>query len=258
MIEDKIQGGIEWKRQRLGKITGSEIYVLTKNHKRAMTDEELAAFKAANPKSRVTTVEEAFSDATYTYLNRKVMENYLPLTSQSIAAVNAVNEYIEEHTVSNKAMQYGTFWEDAARRRYAEVMNCEVLEVGFEPYKQYPNLVGVSPDGMVRESKGGVEIKCPFTMEKHLQHFLYSTPLDLKENDEQYYWQCVACMLVTDCDYWDFVSFNPYLSVSKQLKILRIPRDEQDINLLRSRITLSVEYMREKMRELDNIPIIIK
>ena len=258
MKEDKIQGGIEWKRARLGKITGSEIYVLTKNHKRAMTDEELAVFKAANPKSRVTTVEEAFSDATYTYLNRKVMENYLPLTSQSIAAVNAVNEYIEEHTVSNKAMQYGTLWEDAARRRYAEVMNCEVLEVGFEPYKQYPNLVGVSPDGMVRESKGGVEIKCPFTMEKHLQHFLYETPLDLKENDEQYYWQCVACMLVTDCDYWDFVSFNPYLSVSKQLKILRIPRDEQDINLLRSRITLSVEYMREKMRELDNIPTIIK
>lgn len=254
----EFQGDIAWKRQRLGKITASEISCLLKNHKRAMTDEELAAFKAANPKSRVTTVEEPFSDASYTYLNRKVMENYLPLNSKSQDAINAVDEYIEEHSVQNAAMRWGSFWEDAARNRYAEAMGYEVIQVGFVPYKKYPNLMGVSPDGLLREEKGGVEIKSPFTLEKHLQYLMYQTPQDLKENSEEYYWQCYANMLVTDCDFWDFVSFNPYISLSKQLKILRIPRDESEIELLKSRIDLAVLYMKEKMQQLDNIKTIIK
>jgi len=257
-IVDMEQRSREWQRARLGKITASEISCLMKNHKRAMTDEELAAFKAANPKSRVTTVEEAFSDATFTYLNRKVMENYLPLNSTSQESINIVDEYIEEHSVQNAAMRWGTFWEDAARNRYSEVMGYEIIQVGFVTYEKYPRLMGVSPDGLVREEKGGIEIKSPFTLEKHLQYLMYQTPQDLKENSEEYYWQCYANMLVTDCDFWDFVSFNPYISLSKQLKILRIPRDESEIELLKSRIDLAVLYMKEKMQQLDNIKTIIK
>ena len=258
MKEDKIQGGIEWKRQRLGKITASEISCLMKNHKRAMTDDELAAHKAANPKSRVTTVEEAFSDASFTYLNRKVMENYLPLSYSTDEEKNVVDEYIEEHSITNRAMSWGVLWEDTARKRYAESMGYEVLEVGFVPYDKYPKIMGVSPDGLIREENGGCEIKCPYTMEKHLQHLLYKTPQDIKENDEAYYWQMYACMLVTDRDFWDFVSFNPYVSRSKQLKILRVNRDEEEIKTLSERIDLAVSYIREKMKELDNIQTIIK
>lgn len=258
MKEDKIQGGIEWKRQRLGKITASEISCLMKNHKRAMTDDELAAHKAANPKSRVTTVEEAFSDASFTYLNRKVMENYLPLSYSTDEEKNVVDEYIEEHSITNRAMSWGVLWEDTARKRYAESMGYEVLEVGFVPYDKYPKIMGVSPDGLIREENGGCEIKCPYTMEKHLQHLLYKTPQDIKENDEAYYWQMYACMLVTDRDFWDFVSFNPYVSRSKQLKILRVNRDEEEIKTLSERIELAVSYIREKMQELDNIQTIIK
>lgn len=258
MKEDKIQGGIEWKRQRLGKITASEISCLMKNHKRAMTDDELAAHKAANPKSRVTTVEEAFSDASFTYLNRKVMENYLPLSYSTDEEKNVVDEYIEEHSITNRAMSWGVLWEDTARKRYAESMGYEVLEVGFVPYDKYPKIMGVSPDGLIREENGGCEIKCPYTMEKHLQHLLYKTPQDIKENDEAYYWQMYACMLVTDRDFWDFVSFNPYVSRSKQLKILRVNRDEEEIKTLSERIDLAVSYIREKMQDLDNIQTIIK
>lgn len=257
-IVDMEQRSREWQRARLGKITASEISCLMKNHKRAMTDEELAAFKAANPKSRVTTVEEAFSDATFTYLNRKVMENYLPLNSESIDAINAVDEYIEEHSVQNGAMRYGTMWEDSARDRYAEEMGYEVKQVGFVTYDKYPKLVGVSPDGLIEEQNGGCEFKCPFTLEKHLQHLMYTTPQDLKENEEEYYWQCYANMLVFKADFWDFVSFNPYISYSKQLKVLRIHRDEAEINNLVYRIDLAVDYMRLKMEELDNIQKIIK
>lgn len=258
MKEDKIQGGIDWKRQRLGKITASEIYCLMKDRKEPMTEKELAEWKAANPKSRTTTKVVPFSDATFTYLNRKIMENYLPVNSESVEALNMVDEYIEEHSIQNSAMRYGTFWEDSARERYAEEMGYNVKQVGFIPYDRFPNLVGVSPDGLVEEENGGCEFKCPFSLEKHLQHLMYNTPQDLKDNEEEYYWQCYANMLVTGRDFWDFVSFNPYISYSKQIKILRIHRDEDEINSLIGRIVLAVEYIRDKMHELDKIDKIIK
>jgi len=252
------QRSSEWQRIRLGKLTASEIYVLMKDRKEPMTEEELAAHKAANPKSRTTTKIVPFSDATFTYLNRKVMERFLPLNSESIDAMNVVDDYILEHSVQNAAMRFGTEWEDTARQRYAETMGYEVFEVGFVPYEKYPNIVGVSPDGLNRQENGGVEIKSPFTMEKHLQHLMYQTPQDLKENEEEYYWQCYANMLVTNRDFWDFVSFNPYVYYSKQLKVLRIQRDESEINLLAERIDLAVDYMIRKMEEIESVQTIIK
>ena len=252
------QRTLDWQKARLGKITASEISCLMKDRKEAMTDEELAAWKEANPKSRVTTKVVPFSDATFTYLNRKVMENYLPLNSKSQDAQNAVEDYIEEHSFSNAATRWGVLWEDMARLKYAAAMNYEVMQMGFVPYQKYPKLMGVSPDGLIREEKGGVEIKCPYTLEKHLQHLTYETPQDLKDNEEEYYWQCYANMLVTETDFWDFVSFNPYISKSLQLKVLRIQRDEQEIKALSERIDLAVLYMKEKMQQLDSIQTIIK
>ncbi|MBO4787072.1 MAG: YqaJ viral recombinase family protein [Prevotella sp.] len=254
MIEQRT---IEWHKQRLGKITASEIYVLAKDRKVAMTDEELAEYKAANPKSRVTTKVVPFSDATFTYLNRKVMENSMPLWSKDVVSINMIEEYVEQHNVTNRAMQWGTDLEPMARDKYAEVMGYEVFEVGFIPYAKYPNLCGGSPDGLIREEKGMIEIKCPYTLEKHLEHFLYAKPDDLKEGNEQYYWQCIANMLFTDTEYCDFVSYCPYVSPSKQIKVLRIPRNEDDIKLLTERIKLAVDYIKIQLAILNDVKAII-
>lgn len=248
----------EWARARLGKITASEVHVLLKDHKEPMSDEELAEVRAANPKSRVTTKTAPFSEMTFSYLNRKIMENYLPLYSKSPDSMNAVNEYIEEHSETNKAMRYGTFWEDTARNRYADIMGYEILQVGFVPYKEYPKLAGASPDGMIREENGGCELKCPYTAEKHMQHMMYKSADDIKEYDNQYYWQMNMCMLVTGCDFWDFVSYSPYFSKSKQIKIIRVHRNEEDMELLKERISLAVKYMQETMEKLEEINKLIK
>lgn len=248
----------EWFRARLGHITSSEISVLMKDHKEAMTDDELAAFKEANPKSRVTTKMVPFSDATFTYLNRKVMEHYLPINSKDTYSQNCVDEYIEMHSMSNMATRYGTDIEPMARDRYAEVMGYEVYETGFVPYSKFPKLVGGSPDGVIRQEKGVIEIKSPFTLEKHLQHFLYEKPDDLKENEDEYYWQCVANIFFTETDFCDFISFCPYVSKSKQLKVLRIPRIEEEINLLSERIDIAVEYIRSQINKINNMQTIIK
>jgi len=255
VIEQRTQ---EWKKLRLGHITASEISVLLKDRKVQMTEEELAEYKAANPKSRATTKMAPFSDATFTYLNRKVMENLLPVNSDDTYAQNCVDEYIELHSQESAATRYGTEMESMARDKYAEAAGYEVYESEFVPYKVFPKLVGGSPDGLIRQEKGIIEIKCPFTLEKHLQHIMYNDQCELKENEEEYYWQCVSNMLFTDTEFCDFVSYCPYVSKSKQLKILRVHRDENEIKLLSDRIALGVSYMKEQLSLLSKVNMIIK
>lgn len=254
----ELQRTTQWHIERLGKLTASEIYVLMKDRKEPMTEEELAEFKKANPKSRTTTKIVPFSEATFTYLDSKVMESYLPLNSDRQEDINIINDYIDVHDISNRAMSHGTYWEDVARQRYSKETGHEVLEVGFIPYDKHPDFAGASPDGLLRDEEGGLEIKSPFTLEKHMQHYLYESQDELKENEPQYYWQCVMGMLTAGCDFWDFVSFCPYISYDKQFKSLRIHRRPEEINLLDERIDLAYKYYQEKKFQLDIIQKIIK
>ena len=250
------QRSSEWYRARLGHITASECSLLMKNHREPMTPEEIVAHKALNPKSRATLKEVPFSDATFTYLNAKVMENYLPLQSDDVLSRNIVDDFVEQHNYTSRAAEWGVMMEDEARNRYAELRGCQVEEVGFVPYDRFPKLVGGSPDGLVGDD-GGIEIKCPFTLDKHMQHYLYVNYAQLRENEPEYYWQCVMNMMVTGRVWWDFVSYCPYVAASKQIKVLRIPRDECDMRSLEDRITLAVEYMRRMMEKIEMTPNII-
>ena len=240
----------EWFLSRKGKMTASEIYLLLNNHKEAMTEEELAAFKAVNPKSRVTTKEVPFSDGTFTWLNRKVAEYFMP--------DDAFLEDNELKQVNNRAVQHGELWEPDARQRYAREMGYEVYEVGFIPLKGYEQFAGGSPDGMVREEPGIIEIKCAWNSEVHQDYLLFEKPEDLKEYNLQYYVQCQMNMVVTDTTFCDFVAFDPRTSKSKQLKVLRIPKDEEMCTLLLQRIDLAKQYYRERIDKINNAKIIIK
>ena len=240
----------EWFLARKGRMTASEIYLLLNNHKEPMNEEELAAFKAANPKSRTTTKEVPFSDGTFTWLNKKVAELYMP--------DDAFIEDNEQKQVYNKAVQYGEFWEPDARNRYAEAMGYEVYEVGFIPLKGYELFAGGSPDGMIREEQGLIEIKCAWNPDVHQDYLLFEKPEDLKEYNIQYYVQTQMNIIVTDCQFCDFVAFDPRTSHSKQLKVLRIPKDNEICDLLMQRIDLARDYYRERIERLDRIKTIIK
>ena len=240
----------EWFLARKGKMSASEIYLLLNNHKEPMTDEELAVFKAANPKSRVTTKEVPFSDGTFTWLNRKVAEYYMP--------DEAFLEDNELKQVNNKAVQHGELWESEARDRYALEMGYEVEEVGFIPLEGFEQFAGGSPDGVIVDEDGIIEIKCPWNPEVHQDYLLFEKPEDLKEYNLQYYCQCQMNMIVTGKTFCDFISFDPRTSKSKQLKVLRIPKDEDMCSLLMERIALAKAYYRERMEKLDKVQLIIK
>lgn len=252
------QRSLEWQAQRLGMITASEFSNLMKNSKQEvpMTTEEVEAYKAEHPRAKIipTTkkVEVAFSDATYTYLNRKVMERYIPKNT------GTCDEYIETHQVSNAAMRYGTDLEPMARDAYAKLMGYEVMEVEFIPLKGFETICGASSDGIVRNENGGVELKCPFFVEHHLEYLLLENIDQLKEIRPEYYWQMRLNMLAWDLEWYDFVSYCPYVSPSKQLKVLRMFRDTDIDGEITRRLTLARDHMGKLFKKLNTIQTIIK
>lgn len=250
-MANDLQRNRDWYLARKGKITASECYVLLNNSKVAMTEEELKVWKEQNPKSRITTKEVPFSSGTYTYLDEKIAEMYMP--------ENSFIEYMEECKFETKAMQWGTFWEEGARNRYQEALGYEVLDAPFIPLKGFENFAGGSPDGINRDVNGIIEIKCPYNPAVHMKHFLFTKPEDLKEDNLQYYVQtqynmiCVGQELGTEIDFCDFISYDPRTSKSKQLKVLRIPADKEMQGVLVERTELAVAYLREKIESINAV-----
>ena len=261
-MANNLQRTREWFLARKGKITASECYVLLNNSKVLMNDEELAIFREQNPKSRITTKEVPFSTGTYSYLDEKVAEMYMP--------DNAFLEFKEDFQYETKAMQWGTFWEENARERYKELVGIEVLDAPFIPLRGFENFAGGSPDGIIRigedvdGNNGIIEIKCPFNPSIHLKHFLYEKPEDLKDGNIQYYVQCQYNMLCVerefgyDVGYCDFISYDPRTSTTKQLKVLRVPADSEMQDELLYRTFLGVNYLREQIGKINNVESFIK
>lgn len=235
----------EWYLARRGKITASECYLLLANHKEAMTEEELAAYKEANPKSRVTTKEVPFSEGTFTYLKAKV--------SEKMMSEGAFLEDSAAKQIGNRATDWGTTFEAEARQLFAQAIGKDVLETGFDLAANYEEIFGGSPDGIVYDGlnrEAIVEIKCPWNSDKHLDYFLFESAEDLKEYNLQYYMQIQANMLIEQVDTGYFVSYDPRMEKHFKLKVLKIPADKEVQDTLIERVELAEKWIAEREQEL--------
>lgn len=239
----------EWYLSRKGKITASECVALMLNGKRDMTPEELEAFKLSNPKSKAKTTETPFSDATYTYLNEKVAERLM--------TDDAFIENIEGNGFKAKPLQWGIDHEDEAIARYIFDTSCSVTGIGFVPLKEYEHLVGGSPDGLVldtyRSTNGIIEVKCPYTSAVHIDYLLCNSVEELRKDTsygEKYYAQMQLNMMVTDTIWCDFVSYDPRMERSKQLKVLRVYRDDKWCAEMLVRLDMAQKYMDERIERI--------
>ena len=229
----------EWYLARKGKMTASEIYLLLNNRKEQMSEQELAEYKLANPKSRATTKDVPFNETTLKWLKSKVAERYM--TDGNYL------EFVDMHQIRSKAVEWGTDWEDEARKAYEVATGNKVDQVGFIDYSP---VCGGSPDGII--NGGIIEIKCPWTPEIHLDHLMLETADDLKEYNLQYYVQMQMNMLCADSKFGDFISYDPRLIGALQLKVLHIQRDEEICNMLIERIALAENEMITIIDKLTN------
>lgn len=192
------QGSEEWDRIRCGRFTASEMHLLIDSGKREMTAEELKARpKTGTGSSAKLTVDHSkFSEAGYTYINRKVAESLTGRIQESSYAFPLV---------------YGKELEAEAAQYFADLTGLEVTETGFQLFGEH---AGGSPDRFVGE-KEGLEIKCPFTSEKQIEYLMLTDVFDLKRCFPQIYWQIMSNLLFTGRDRWHLLTYDPRFKEEK-------------------------------------------
>ena len=153
-----------------------------------------------------------------------------------------IQQNIESY--SNKDIERGNEYEPIARLAYEFENDVSIKQIGFISYNDY---VGCSPDGLIGND-GGIEIKAR-NDDIHLG-LLLGDKID--SNTE---WQINMSMLITGCEWWDFVSYNP--NFKKSLFVKRVYPDSQKIEKLKKGFELG-EKMIKELLENENIKFELK
>lgn len=150
-------------------------------------------------------------------------------------------------TYQNGAMARGIELEAEARDAYSFERGVAVTESG---YVASPDMArtGCSPDGLLGDD-GLLEIKCPASMQKHLE------ALRTGAHAVEYRWQLQHQLMVTGRAWVDVVSFDPRFPDGLQLAVTRVERDEKAIAELRKEIETADAEVVAMVAELQQMKV---
>ena len=213
------QGSFDWRRERLGKFTGSCIHqLLTSGRKK----------------------EEIFGQSALKYIRKVAAERCLNDKMVNDDELFAV--FCEQTEVYNKAIAWGKEQELNARALFSKVSGYNIELPSCVDHASIANYAA-SPDGICFEKDCIIEIKCP----NYETAFEYATRIEnartLFETEPKYYWQMQAEMDCTGASSGIFISYCPFLA--KPIHYAVIDRVEDDINKLRERVKLANEFIEE-------------
>lgn len=125
-----------------------------------------------------------------------------------------------EDAYTNTDMQRGLDLEPQARTAYEFATGVSVKQIGF--LRSVEHLAGASPDGVIGEFDGLVELKCP----RSARHLMYlregGVPAEHKP-------QLLHQLWISGASFVDFVSFDPLMPERLQLFVVRLERDDKEI-----------------------------
>lgn len=113
-----------------------------------------------------------------------------------------------------------------------------VQRVGFITHNELP--IGCSPDGIIGDFEGGVELKCP----RAATHIEY---LKARCVPREYQWQIAHNLLVTDLAFWDFASYNAQLPEPIRLLVVRTNREDVDLKAYRLAVSLFLSEVEKEV-----------
>ena len=203
MIYNNVQqNSDEWFDLRVGKPTTSKFGIIMANY------------------------GKAFSDTAKKYAHRLAMEQI-------------TNKKSDEESFSNKYMDLGHEYEPIACREYEQETFNIVSNGGFCEHDKFN--VGGSPDGLILDQKGGIEIKSVIN---------WTQRNTIKRNsfDPTYRWQILGNIWLCDLDWLDFISYGYNYTDSKKLFIHRAERKDyqEQIDMIEPRL---IEFI--KLIELE-------
>jgi len=141
-----------------------------------------------------------------------------------------------EETYTTKQMQWGIDNEENARRAFELHEMTTVRECGLFIYSDY---IAASPDGIIESTGETWEAKCP-TSKQHLLYFLDS---DVLFND--YKWQVIGECFCAEKKKGVICSYDPRFPENKRLVVHRFEPTIEDFELLKNRLNLAVELIKE-------------
>lgn len=163
----------------------------------------------------------------------KIAEEYI---MKKIAEEITAGTCLDYTQIETKQTRWGHEYEPYARTAYEERTGCTVELCGFIEWS--PSFGG-SPDGLVGDD-GGIEIKCPYDTAVHARNLLLDSAEEFRKTRPEYYAQIQGNMLVSGRSWFDFVSFDPRVQNEKlQLSVLRVPRDDDYIQLIRDALDVA-------------------
>ena len=222
IIDHILQGSHDWHRARSGVITASRATEFSSEAKLAPMPEGFHYKKEANLHTFYV------GDDKYTGTNKADLQNeiralfppvYGDMRQGYMAELVAqIATGIIPEEMSFKQCEWGKRYEDEARLFFELETGLDVDEVGFI-YRDKDKRFGLSPDGLVRGKKIGLELKCPFTTKVFVE---FATCDKIKK---EYIEQCQYSMWITGYDGWYFANYDPRLQGNK-LHFVLIDRDE--------------------------------
>lgn len=215
MVTSAEQRTLDWYRTRLGNITGSMVGVLMKEGR-----------------------NDTFSETAKAYLYQLAAERSM---NPAIVDDDELFEmYLYQVDVTTKAMRFGTEQESKAREIYERMANVRVGEVGSCRHPSIPHFAS-SPDGYHPSESGGGHVCLEIKVPSQATFMRYRE--EIGDNDSllrvkpEYFYQCMAHMMVTGADETRFVVFNPFQN--DPMHIVRILPDENVFAKMEERIRLA-------------------
>lgn len=217
-ISDTAQGSLDWYRERIGKISGSNIWRLMQNGKK-----------------------DDFSDTGKKYIYQLVAER--KMNPEIINDDLLFDEYLQQTNISSKAMQWGKDQEANARRLYSMKTGITLSEVGFCLHSGY-GFFGTSTDGW-NEKGITAEIKCPNQDTYEMYRDTIKDNNSLKAVEPKYYWQCMSHLFVFGAKRNDFIVYNPFQK--HPIHIVEIYPDESAFAEMGEKLVKSNELIESKI-----------
>lgn len=206
----------EWYKSRLGKVTSSSIWNLI-----------------VEPKEKTKKDAGELSSTSKEYIMSKVAER---LTGIS-------------RSFQNDATAFGLEQEAHAISFYEIKTGYQVEEAGY--IEAVEGWYGGTPDGLIPEYNGIIQVKCPYDYKNHLSFLMLDSVEVFKAKHREYYWQCVSDMLVTGADWCDFVSYCPDMPHNYKMFNIRLLRNADDINLLSTKISEAYIFFNNIISKLE-------
>ena len=165
---------------------------------------------------------------------------------------NYMTQLVLERVTGNKAesytnasMQWGIDQEPFARAAYEASRGVMVDEVGFIPHPAI-EAAGASPDGLLDDGEGMIEIKCPES--KGMIETLLTQKVP-----QNYYTQMQFQMACAGRSYCQYVVFDPRMPPKAQLFVKRVDRDDKYIAEIETEIVKFLAEVDAQVQQLNAI-----